>query len=132
LDPVHQSGSNGWGCALSGQVLAGSPLATATDAPMRISAWTILLPATFLATAPARAQMYNPDYPVCLQVYGIGGGYIACGYASLEQCAQSASGRAAQCIVNPYFVGARVPAGPHYRQHRHVRAIRRYGDLRTR
>jgi hypothetical protein len=53
------------------------------DAPMRISALAI---ATILATAPARAQTYNPDYPVCLQVYGIGGGYIACGYTSLAQC----------------------------------------------
>jgi hypothetical protein len=92
----------------------------------------ILLTATFLATAPARAQTYNPDYPVCLQVYGIGGNYIACGYTSLEQCAQSASGRAAQCINNPYFAGAQLPAGPHSRQHRHVRAIRQSGDLRPR
>jgi hypothetical protein len=85
------------------------------DAPMRISALAI---ATILATAPARAQTYNPDYPVCLQVYGIGGGYIACGYTSLAQCAQSASGRAAQCIINPYFANAHGPAGPHHRRHR--------------
>jgi hypothetical protein len=30
-----------------------------------------------------QAQTYDPHYPACLQVYGIGGGYIACGYASL-------------------------------------------------
>jgi hypothetical protein len=68
---------------------------------MRISALAILATAAFLATAPARAQTYNPDYPVCLQVNGVGGSYIACGYTSLEQCAQSVSGRAAQCIINP-------------------------------
>jgi len=95
---------------------------------MRISALAILATATFLATASARAQTYNPDYPVCLQVYGIGGSYIACGYTSLEQCAQSASGRAAQCIINPYFTSGHVPAGPHYRRHRHDRVIRRSGS----
>jgi Protein of unknown function (DUF3551) len=99
---------------------------------MRISALAILLAATFLATAPARAQTYNPDYPVCLQVYGIGGSYIACGYTSLEQCAQSASGRAAQCINNPYFAGAQLPAGPHSRQHRHVHPIRQSGNWKPR
>jgi hypothetical protein len=36
-----------------------------------------------LTAAPALAQTYNPDYPVCLQTYGIEGGYIECGYASL-------------------------------------------------
>ena len=87
---------------------------------MRISALAILATATVLATAPARDQTYNPDYPVCLQVYGIGGSYIACGYTSLEQCAQSASGRAAQCIINPYFTSAHVPAGPHYGRHRRI------------
>lgn len=74
----------------------------------------ILAAATVLTAAPAPAQTYSPDYPVCLQVYGRAGGYIACGYTSLAQCAQSASGRAAQCIINPYF----VPAEPPYRRHR--------------
>ena len=56
--------------------------------------------------SPARAQTYDPAYPICLQVYGIQGGYIACGYTSMDQCRLSAWGRAAQCIVNPYFAGA--------------------------
>ena len=85
---------------------------------MRIAALGILTIASVLTAAPARAQTYNPDYPVCLQTYGRAGGYIACGYTSLEQCALSASGRAAQCIVNPYFAGARVPAGPRHRRRR--------------
>jgi hypothetical protein len=59
-----------------------------------------------LAAAPASAQTYNPDYPICLQVYARGGGYIACGYTSMDQCRWTASGRAAQCIANPYFAGA--------------------------
>jgi Protein of unknown function (DUF3551) len=65
---------------------------------------------------------YDPNYPVCLQTYGIGGGSIACGYTSLAQCAQSASVRAAQCITNPYFVGAQVPVGAHYRPNRSLAA----------
>ena len=88
---------------------------------MRIPALAILMAATMvLASAPARAQTYNPAYPVCLQVYGIGGSYIGCGYTSLAQCAQSASGRAAQCIINPYFASAQVPPGSHYRRRRRV------------
>ena len=87
---------------------------------MRIRALAILTIATVLTAASARAQTYDPNYPVCLQTFGIDGGYIDCGYTSLGQCALSASGRAAQCIVNPYFAGAQVPAGGHYRRHRRV------------
>ncbi|SIO53510.1 Protein of unknown function [Bradyrhizobium erythrophlei] len=85
---------------------------------MRIPALGILTIVLLLTAEPARAQRYDPDYPVCLQTYGIGGDSIGCGYTSLAQCAQSASGRSAQCIVNPYFAGARAPAGANYRRHR--------------
>ncbi len=87
---------------------------------MRIPAMAILSAATVLTAAPTQAQTYNPDYPVCLQVYGKEGGYIGCGYTSMAQCAQSASGLAAQCIINPYFAGAQRPAGPHYRRYRQL------------
>jgi Protein of unknown function (DUF3551) len=63
-----------------------------------------------LVAVPARAQTYDPSYPVCLQTYGIEGGYIECSFTSLAQCAASASGRAAQCLNNPYFAqGDRKP-----------------------
>jgi hypothetical protein len=87
---------------------------------MRIPALAILMITTVLGAAPARAQTYSPDYPVCLQVYDIDGGYIECGYTSLAQCNASASGRAAQCVINPYFASAQVPARQHYRRHRRV------------
>ena len=87
---------------------------------MRIPASACLTVVTVLAAAPAPAQTYSPDYPVCLQAYTISGGYIECSYTSLAQCAQSASGRAAQCITNPYFASARLPAGSHDRRHRRV------------
>jgi hypothetical protein len=70
----------------------------------------ILAIAAVMGAAPARGQVYDPAYPVCLQTYGIGGGYIACGYSSLAQCNATASGRAAQCIANPYFAGAQASA----------------------
>jgi hypothetical protein len=73
---------------------------------MRILACTVLTIGTILATAPARAQTYDPNYPVCLQTYGIDGAYIECSFVSLAQCAASASGRAAQCLTNPYFAAA--------------------------
>ena len=49
---------------------------------MRILALTILAAATLLATAPTRAQTYDPNFPVCLHVYGPVS-YIECGYTSL-------------------------------------------------
>jgi Protein of unknown function (DUF3551) len=79
---------------------------------MRFPALAMLTIAAALTATPARAQAYDPNYPVCLQTYDIGGGNIDCSYASLAQCSATASGRAAQCIANPFFAGARGPAGP--------------------
>lgn len=87
---------------------------------MRVPALPILFIAAILTAAPALAQTYDPNYPICLQTYGIGGGYIDCSYTSLAQCNATASGRSAQCITNPYFAGAQVPAGPRHRQRRGV------------
>ena len=86
---------------------------------MRIPALAILTIATVLTAAPSEAQMYSPDYPVCLQAYGRNGGYVECAYTSLAQCNQSASGRPAQCIINPYFAGEGL-RDPHYRRHPRV------------
>lgn len=85
---------------------------------MRIPALAISMIVMVLTAAPARAQTYDPDYPVCLQTYGFAGNYIDCSYTSLAQCNQSASGRPAQCIVNPYFASAPVPRGP--QRHRRI------------
>jgi uncharacterized protein DUF3551 len=76
---------------------------------MRIPALAILIAATILTAAPARAQTYDPAYPVCLQVYqGFNDSYFECAYTSLPQCNASASGRAAQCIVNPFYAGRKT------------------------
>jgi len=76
---------------------------------MRGPAWTILLGiAMTLVAAPAEAQTYDPNYPICLQTYGGAVNYIACRYTSMAQCQLTASGRAAQCIINPFFSGGRA------------------------
>jgi hypothetical protein len=76
---------------------------------MRIATLATLIAATILTAAPVRAQTYDPAYPVCLQVYqGFNDYYFECAYTSLPQCNASASGRAAQCIVNPYYVGRKT------------------------
>ncbi len=79
---------------------------------MRILALAILAIGT-VSIVPAAAQTYDPAYPVCLRVHAH---YYECSYTSLPQCNASASGRAAQCFINPYFAGAEEPAG--YRWHR--------------
>jgi Protein of unknown function (DUF3551) len=85
---------------------------------MRIPSLAILTIAAALTAVPARGQTYDPAYPVCLQTYGINGNYIACGYSSLAQCNATASGRAAQCIANPYFAGGQATAGARNRRGR--------------
>ncbi|MEP6841775.1 MAG: DUF3551 domain-containing protein [Bradyrhizobium sp.] len=68
-------------------------------------ALAILAIATASLAGPARAQTYDPAYPVCLQIYqgGMTDYYFECRYTSMPQCQASASGRAAQCVVNPYY-----------------------------
>jgi Protein of unknown function (DUF3551) len=77
---------------------------------MRIPALAVLAIATAFAASPARAQTYDPAYPVCLQIYqGYVDYYFECAYTSIPQCQMSASGRAAQCVVNPYYKGGKKP-----------------------
>ena len=83
------------------------------------SAPAILAAATISIAAPAAAQTYDPNYPVCLHVYGRVG-YYDCRYTSLPQCNLSASGRSAACVVNPYFASAGVPPGRAYRRYRQI------------
>ena len=71
--------------------------------------WMVLVSATVLTVAPSHAQTYDPNFPVCLQVYVPRGGYIDCSFTSLPQCQATASGRGAQCYTNPYFAYANKP-----------------------
>ena len=75
---------------------------------MRIPALAIVaLGAAYAATPPVQAQTYDPAYPVCLQVYqgSMVDYYFECAYRTMAQCQMSASGRAASCVVNPYYGG---------------------------
>jgi hypothetical protein len=83
---------------------------------MRAPVLAVLITATVFMAAPVRAQTYGPSYPVCMQTFGIFGDSIECNFTSLAQCAPSASGRAAQCIVNPYFQGPAAPRNPQHRR----------------
>ena len=88
---------------------------------MRIPALLILAIAAVLTATPASAQTYDPRYPVCLQVYqGFVDYYFECGYTSLAQCNMSASGRAASCVVNPYYTGGKASPGRRARKQRRV------------
>jgi len=88
---------------------------------MRIPILAILVAGGVLAAAPAEAQTYDPAYPVCLQVYqSFVDYYFECAYQTMAQCQASASGRAASCVINPYYAGrARKPAVRHKRSHHH-------------
>jgi len=69
-----------------------------------------ILAASLALSAPARAQTYDPAYPVCLQVYqGFVDYYFECAYQTMGQCQMSASGRSASCVVNPYYKGRAAP-----------------------
>jgi hypothetical protein len=87
---------------------------------MRRLALITLALGTLVSTASVQAQTYDPAYPVCLHVFGRIT-YYECGYTSLAQCNATASGRAAQCVINPYYAGAGVADPPlRHRHRRHV------------
>ena len=86
---------------------------------MRMLALAILTTVTVLIAAPAAAQRYGGNSPICLQSYGMGGSYgIDCSFSSMEQCQATASGLSATCLTNPYYSNAKVPRGPSSRQPR--------------
>ena len=89
------------------------PYASATALSLTILAAAITPP------APARAQTYDPNYPVCLQVYqgGIADFYFECRYRTMAQCQASASGRSAQCVVNPYYGGPKAKRSKRQQQY---------------
>jgi hypothetical protein len=88
-------------------------------ARMRLLAVTVLALSATLAAPIARAQTYDPNFPICLQTFGRFGNYIDCGYTSMPQCQASARGIAAQCIANPYFA-PRDAGKLYHRHHRHA------------
>ena len=77
--------------------------------PLAVATASTVLAAMLSLATPAQAQTYDPKYPVCLQVYqGFVDYYFECAYTSMPQCQMSASGRAAQCVINPYYAGPKA------------------------
>jgi len=83
---------------------------------VKLTTFALLVAATLLALSPTSAQTYDPRYPVCMHVYGDKlGDRIDCIFTSLDQCAATASGLPATCLINPYYAHASKlsPAHPH-------------------
>ena len=79
------------------------------EVPMRTLALMILTMGMALAAGHARAQRYDPAFPVCLYVVPWGGGaYYNCSYYTMDQCRTSANGQ--MCSLNPYYAGPTAPA----------------------
>ena len=87
---------------------------------MRTLALTILTMGIVLTAGHARAQRYDPAYPVCLYVVSRGTSpYYRCSYTTMDQCRASANGQ--MCSLNPYYAGATAPEGQNNRRyHRQV------------
>ena len=95
----------------------------AKELSMRNFGVTMLAAGVLAASSAVRAQTYSPDYPVCLHVYGPAT-HIECAFTSLAQCNATASGRAAQCEVNP-FLASVEPIGSFHHRHPHHRRTHR-------
>lgn len=85
---------------------------------MRVLAPAMMAVAMLTATGPSRAQTYDPNYPVCLHVVDWGGSYEDCRYRTMAQCAMSAAGVSATCMMNPFYGGGTTPASRHKREDR--------------
>src|SRR3954453_3022116 len=77
------------------------------EVSMRIVLMATLVIGMMSATGEARAQTYDPAFPVCMHVGLWGGDWEDCSYYTLAQCAGSASGRGGVCSPNPYYAGSR-------------------------
>ena len=78
------------------------------EVPMRRLALTILTMGIVLTAGYARAQRYDPAYPVCLYVVSFGASpYYRCSYVTMDQCRASANGQ--MCSLNPFYAGATAP-----------------------
>ena len=78
---------------------------------MRALPTLLLIGITMAAAAPAAAQRFAGNYPVCLQKWEWGGSSsIYCRYNSWEECKASAAGLPAMCLLNPYV--QQLPSRP--------------------
>src|ERR1700743_411642 len=94
-------------CVLFLRARSGTTTSSETDDKLRESEMTrwifpIALLALALPPGAAKAQLYDPRYPVCLHVYGeLEGERMDCIFTSLAPCSTSASRRPGTCLINP-------------------------------
>ena len=70
---------------------------------MRALPILLLVGITMAVAAPAAAQRFAGNAPVCMQKWQWGGSsYISCDYRSWDECRASAAGLPAMCLQNPY------------------------------
>jgi hypothetical protein len=87
-------------------LLRGSIAYDRKEIAMRVLASMMMAIAMLSMTGPVHAQTYDPNYPVCLHVVDWGGSYEDCRYRTMAQCAMSAAGVAATCMMNPFYKGS--------------------------
>jgi uncharacterized protein DUF3551 len=64
-----------------------------------------------VAAKPGRSKgQYDPDYPVCMETYGMDGSRIDCFFTSMEQCKFGSTGTAGMCYKNPFYLPPPVDA----------------------
>jgi Protein of unknown function (DUF3551) len=67
-------------------------------------------------TEPAKpkknAGRYDPDYPVCMETYGMDGSRIECFFTSMEQCKLGTTGTSGTCFNNPSYVPPTAEVAP--------------------
>ncbi|MDF0494520.1 DUF3551 domain-containing protein [Bradyrhizobium yuanmingense] len=94
-------------------------ISTSWGRMLSVLAVTSMVAGVTAVFAPAAAEPFNPNYPVCLQQWEWGGSNrIYCSYRSWEDCKASAMGLPAMCLANPYWsqpTSARPVRPPHGR-----------------
>ncbi len=70
---------------------------------MRRLRWLFVAGVAILPALPAAAQRYDPNYPVCMQVWTRDGNTMNCSFTSWDQCRAISSGFSAMCLDNPYW-----------------------------
>lgn len=84
------------------------------NAMLAILAFSAAGAATLAGSGPAAAVH---DYPYCIETPDSGGFPNDCSYQTYAQCRASASGRQAECVVNPRFAFGRQQRGRRYRDY---------------
>jgi hypothetical protein len=78
---------------------------------MRALPFLLIVWITMSAPAPALAQRFSGNYPVCLQQWEWGGfNWISCRYSTWDECKADTVGLPAMCLMNPYVQQPSPPA----------------------